>query len=79
MGREHKKRRSMKIKQAQVRHAKLKKLRKKYVLAKNESEKELIWEKVSKVAPWLTKEEFLKAVKDNKVTLKVVKKKDSKK
>ena len=63
MGREHKKRRSMKIRQAQLRGAKLVKLRKKYVLAKNESEKELILGKVFKIAPHLAEKDFLKTVK----------------
>jgi hypothetical protein len=73
MGRQHSKRRSMKIKQAQKRRFKLAKLRKKYIEAKNESEKDLVLTKVFKIVPWLTKKEFLakiknveKEVKDNK-------------
>lgn len=60
MGREHKKRRSMKIGQAQKRKTKLLILRKKYFEANMDSDKERVWQKVFKLAPWLTKEEFLK-------------------
>jgi hypothetical protein len=66
MGREHKKRRSMKIKQAQLRKSKLAKLRSKYLEAGMESDKDSIWEKAAKIAPWLTKAEFLTSVKTAK-------------
>ncbi len=65
----------MKIRQAQKRRVKLAKLRKKYQAAKNESEKDLILAKVFKIATWLTKEEFLKPVKEAK---KAEKKKEEK-
>lgn len=70
MGREHKKRRAMKIKQAQLRQSKLANLRKKYLKAEMESDRDLIWEKVVKIAPWLTKKEF-------SVSIKKVKKQES--
>lgn len=60
MGREDPKRRSMKIKQAQKRAKKLAKLRQLYLRAKTEQEKEKVLEKVFKIAPWLSREEFLK-------------------
>ncbi len=41
------------------RREKLKKLREKYKLAKTDQEREKILEKVRKIAPWLSKEEFL--------------------
>ena len=58
MGRQHSKRRSMKIKQAQKRRGKLAKLRQLYKEGKKDKDK--ILEKVFKIAPWLNKEEFLK-------------------
>ncbi len=76
MGREHKKRRSMKIKQAQLRKSKLAKLRKKYLEAGMESDKDSIWEKAAKIAPWLTKEEFLISVKVAKKSAKKEAKED---
>ena len=42
------------------RKEKLGKLRKKFLLAKTSQEKEQILEKVRRIAPWLSKEEFLK-------------------
>jgi len=41
------------------RREKLKRLREKYKLAKTKVEKEKILEKVRKIAPWLSEEEFL--------------------
>lgn len=60
MGKEDPKRRSLKIKQAQKRGKKLAKLRQLYLEAKTSQEKEKIWEKVFKIAPWLSEEEFLR-------------------
>ena len=74
MGRQHSKRRSMKIKQAQKRRAKLAKLRKLYKEGKKDKDK--ILEKVFKIAPWLTKEEFLTSVKVAKKSAKKAAKED---
>lgn len=63
MGKEDPKRRSLKIKQAQKRGKKLAKLRQLYLEAKTNQEKEQIWEKVFKIAPWLSEEEFLRPLK----------------
>ena len=60
MGKEDPKRRSLKIKKAQKRAKKLARLRQLYAQAKTEQEKEKILEKLFKIAPWLSKEEFLK-------------------
>jgi len=59
MGRQHAKRRSMKISQAQKRRKKLGKLRRAYGKTDSETKKEQILEKVFKIAPWLSKEKFL--------------------
>ena len=53
----------MTIRQKQQRKAKLKKLRQRYAAAKDTIEKEQIWQKVVKIAPWLTKEQFLAPLK----------------
>ncbi len=53
----------MKIRQAQKRRAKLAKLRKEYNEASFEGDKEKIWDKVFKIAPWLSKGVFLSPVK----------------
>lgn len=66
MGRENKKRRSMKIKQAQKRRVKLGKLRQLYQEGKKDKEK--ILEKVNKIAPWLSEEEFLKSIEKTKAS-----------
>jgi hypothetical protein len=47
------------IQRKRRRKEKLRKLRKKYKLAKTEQEKKKILEKVKKIAPWLSEEEFL--------------------
>jgi len=60
MGKEDPKRRSLKIKKAQKRAKKLARLRQLYAQAKTEQEKEKVLEKLFKIAPWLSKEEFLK-------------------
>ena len=60
MGKEDPKRRSFKIKKAQKRAKKLARLRQLYAQAKTEQEKEKVLEKLFKIAPWLSKEEFLK-------------------
>ena len=62
MGREHKKRRRMVIRQSQKRKLKLKKLRQAYVRTEDNAKKEQLLAKVFKLAPWLTKEEFLQPV-----------------
>lgn len=41
------------------RREKLRKLKEKYKLAKTEEEKKKILEKVKRIAPWLSEEEFL--------------------
>ncbi len=64
MGRLHSKRRSMQIKQAQKRRAKLAKLRKMYTEGKKDKDK--ILEKVFKIAPWLSKKEFISSIKKEK-------------
>jgi len=63
MGKEDPKRRSLKIKQAQKRAKKLARLRQLYAKAKTEQEKEKVLERLFKIAPWLSKEEFLKPLK----------------
>ena len=60
----------MKIRQKQKRRAKLAKLRKKYTEADFEGDKEKIWEKVLKIAPWLNKKEFLGVIKKSKTRKK---------
>jgi len=60
MGKEDPKRRSLKIKKAQKRAKKLARLRRLYTEAKTREEKEKVLEKVTKIAPWLSEEEFLK-------------------
>ena len=67
MGREHRKRRQLKIKQTKKRQAKLTKLRKAYTNAKDSGKKEQILEKVFKLTPWLSKEEFLKVIEEKKI------------
>lgn len=51
------------IHKRKVRRQKLHKLRQKYQEAANEAEKKRITEKVAKIAPWLTEEEFLTPTK----------------
>jgi len=58
--------RKTEIHQRRVRKEKLKKLRAKFALAKTSSEKEKILEKVKKVAPWLSEEEFIEPLKGKK-------------
>jgi len=65
MGRQHSKRRSMKIRQKQKRSKKLSRLREEYGKAST-GKKEQILKKVFKLAPWLTKEKFLEPVKNKK-------------
>ena len=66
MGRQHSKRRSMVIRIKRKRRIKLGLLRGKYQKADFDSDREKIWEKVLKIAPWLTKEEFLKPINEKK-------------
>lgn len=58
MGRQHKNRRSSKIRINKKRKEKLGKLRKKYLEARFDLDKEKILNKILKLVPWLTKEEF---------------------
>jgi len=66
MGRQHRKKRRMEIQQKQKRRIKLKKLRTAYDQADTSSEKDQILEKVKKIAPWLSKKEFLAPLKSSK-------------
>jgi len=59
MGRHRVKHRSSQIKIKQKRKVKLAKLRDGYALAKTREAKDKALEKVQKIAPWLSKEEFL--------------------
>ncbi|MCX7779042.1 MAG: hypothetical protein N2259_02255 [Patescibacteria group bacterium] len=59
MGKISKKRRKFLIKLKQARKKKIRKLQEKYILAKNETEREKIIEKALKINPFLTREEFL--------------------
>ncbi|MBU0619192.1 hypothetical protein KKD62_03070 [Patescibacteria group bacterium] len=63
MGKVSSKRRSMVLHQKRQRRDKLKKLRQAYQAAKSETEKERLLIKVNKIAPWLSKEEFIAAIK----------------
>ena len=58
--------RKTEIHQRRVRKEKLKKLRAKFTLAKTSQEKEKILEKVKRIAPWLSEEEFLEPIKGKK-------------
>jgi hypothetical protein len=64
MGRQHQKKRRMTIRQTQKRQAKLSKLRQKYDKASASSKKDQIIEQVLKIAPGLSKEKFLKPLKN---------------
>ena len=66
MGKQRLKKRRMKIRQKQKRQQKLAKLRQEYAAAKNDRQKEKALKKVFKIAPWLTKESFLKPIKNKK-------------
>ncbi len=55
--------REAEIRRRRKRKEKLEKLRKKYQEAKAEEEKRKILEKVSKIAPWLSQEEFLATIR----------------
>ncbi len=68
MGKEDPKRRSLKIKKAQKRTKKLARLRRLYAEARTREEKEKVLEKVEKIAPWLSEEEFLKPLQGPKET-----------
>ena len=59
MGKVSPKRRSMEIRQKRKRRMKLKKLREQYKAAGSRGEKDKIWAKVKRIAPWLRMEEFL--------------------
>lgn len=52
--------RQKELRRKRKRREKLRKLRKEYIGAKTQAEKDLIWKKVIKIAPWLSLEEFLK-------------------
>jgi hypothetical protein len=64
MGRQHRKKRRMSIRQRQKRQKKLAKLREKYSKADSQTEKDQILKKVYKISPQLTKEEFEKPLKN---------------
>ncbi|MCD6284055.1 hypothetical protein J7J12_02245 [bacterium] len=51
------------IRKKRKRKEKLRKLREKYKLAKTQDEKDKILEKVWKIAPWISREEFLNSIK----------------
>ncbi|MFN7088671.1 MAG: DUF6800 family protein [Candidatus Paceibacteria bacterium] len=51
--------RMQELRRRRKRKEKLRKLRKKYLEAKTQAEKNLIWEKVGRIAPWLSIDEFL--------------------
>lgn len=51
------------LKKRRLRREKLRKLREKFKLAKNETEKKHILEKVSKIAPSLKIEDFIASIK----------------
>lgn len=51
------------LKRRRTRKTKLRKIRQKYITAKTEDEKSAALSKMTKVAPWLSEEEFLSAVK----------------
>ncbi|NOY14674.1 MAG: hypothetical protein GXP43_00450 [bacterium] len=53
------KRRSIEIRQKKKRRAKLQKLRQRYLSEKQSKERDEIWAKVTKIAPWLSLKEFL--------------------
>jgi hypothetical protein len=55
--------RKTELHQRRKRKEKLRKLRSKYALAKTNQEKEKILEKVKRIAPWLSEEEFLEPLK----------------
>lgn len=59
------KRRKFQIRAKNKRKKELKKLRSQYLKAKTNSEKEKILEKVSRISPLLSKEEFLKSLKES--------------
>ena len=52
--------------QRRKRKEKYRRLRKAYLEAKSEAEKERILQKVKRIAPWLSREEFLYGIKKNK-------------
>ncbi len=52
------------IRKKRKRRKKLAQLRKKYLLAKTEAERNKILEKVARLAPWLSKDEFLAPLKN---------------
>jgi len=58
------KRRRFEIRKKRKRKIKIKKLREKYLNSSSEEERKKILEKVQKIAPHLTIEEFLKPIKD---------------
>lgn len=60
------KRKAFKIKKNHKRSKKLFKLRQKYQKAKSKGEKDKVLEKVFKVSPWLSEEEFLSSIKESK-------------
>jgi len=65
-GLEMKKHRQDQLVKHRKRKEKLRKLRAKYSLAGSDEEKKKIMEKVRKIAPWLSPEEFLKPLEESK-------------
>lgn len=63
MGKVSSKRRAMVLRQKRLRRVKLKKLRQAYQAAKSQTEKDQLLVKVDKIAPWLSQEEFISAIK----------------
>lgn len=59
-------RRRFEIRKKQKRKRKLEKLRELFAKTKSKKEKEKILEQVSKIAPYLTEEEFLASLKEEK-------------
>ena len=53
------------MKRRSHRRAKLAKLRAKFAAAKNDDEKSAVLVKVGKIAPWLSQEEFIGALKSS--------------
>jgi hypothetical protein len=64
MSRVDAKRRKHLIKVKQKRKRKLARLREEYLAAKTEGEKKKVFEKATKLAPWLSEKEFLTPIKE---------------
>ena len=55
--------RKIAINQKRRRRLKLARLRKLYQATSSPAERDRLWQKVSKLAPWLIKDEFIKSIK----------------